>query len=130
MCDWAEIIEPPLFELVKQCTGFKTVTLEVEPEEATWSLDTKEDIDAWLDACPDTGLNALIHALRQGLEPALGPSTEHSLSVKGQDGTRYDIGVTFHPRDYLSGKTQAAKKYPDIQTDEVTHVLSKLTTRD
>ena len=60
------------------------------------------------------GYNALVHEMRQTLEPTLGPGTEHSLSSEGRVWTRHDSGVTFHPRDYISGQTQAAKKHSDI----------------
>lgn len=60
------------------------------------------------------GVDALVHEMRQTLEPTVGRSTEHSLSSEGRVGTRHDVGVAFHPRDCISGKSQAAKKHSDI----------------
>lgn len=102
------IMNPPMIETVKQLIGFKIVTVLIFCEVSTWLDDL------------DTRFNALAHELRRALEPALGPSTKQSLEVKGRP---YDIAVVFHPRDYLSRKTQAAKESEIQQKDHVTHFL-------
>ncbi len=67
---------------------------------------------------------------RRALESASGSSTKYGLKVKGLNGGRYNVGVTFHPRDYLWRKMQETKKHSDDQTIKETYVLSNLITRD
>lgn len=100
-----QIMEPPMIEAVKQLISFKTVAVQIY-----FGLPY-----TWMDE-QDTRVNALVHDLRRALEPALGPSTEQSLEEKGQErSTRYDIALVFHPRDYVSRKTQAAEEESEIQ---------------
>lgn len=107
------ILQSPVVEIVKQLIGFKTVSLKVHEIFADWF---NADLAIF---------DAPVHAMKQALEPALGPSTDRSLKED-----RPDIEVTFHPRDYLlpSSGTPAAKEHSDIRTDEVTHVLAHLST--
>lgn len=88
--DEQHIIEPPMIEAGKQLTGFKSVALVFYWVEFNGQDD------------PDTRVDALIREFRRELEPALGPSTKQELA-------HYEIGLIFHPRDYLSRKSQAAK---------------------
>ena len=116
----SQIMEAALDEVVEQLAGFKAVTLELYRQR--YLLEGPEEItDAWQDANPRTGLIALVQALRWALEPALGPSFKYGLKVKGLNGGRYNVGVTFHPRDYLCRKISETKKHSDDQTSKMTH---------
>lgn len=89
------IIRSGLFDVLKQLTGFKTVTLRLEviQHEKHW--------EKW-----DAGLTPLLNDLRRSLEPALGhgtrcepePGQEWPMSRK-----LHKIGkIEFHPSDHLA----------------------------
>lgn len=116
------ILHPTLVEAVKHLTGFMNVIFEIMPRlidaRKDWYKWRKEERDAWLGADPHTVFNALTHALSQVLEPALGPSIQQSLAVYGQEVQHsHDIALVFHPRDYLSRKTQASKNLLNVQKE-------------
>lgn len=108
----------PLFEALKHLTGFKTVTLRLtsmrgfcclaqETSEAT----IQESIEAeeWEEVYG--GLEPLLRAMSNALEPALGNRGAIELLVSAGDDLSWQHGqchTTFHPQAHLAAISKAA----------------------
>ena len=100
--DINKIIHSTLFDVLKQLTGFKTVTLRLEviKHERHW--------ERWY-----AGFMPLLNDLRASLEPALGHGTMHEPESRQEWPMSRELyqpyvtrKVEFHPRDYLAKDVQ------------------------
>ena len=116
------IIPSPLFQVLKQLTGFRTVTLRVGcyrdwsdwygPPAGTnafvanpWS-DTGERGKRW------AGLEPLLREFTAALGPSLGPGVIGEFEHEGGGDTGWRR-LVFHPRDYIAEMSKVTSKEPE-----------------
>ena len=99
----SEIISSPLFNVLKQLTGFRSVILKV----SIWmELENNRQMDqGYRSERLCTGLERLLNELTVALEPTLGNGATSELEIR--DDLSLGLGcrsrqVMFHPRDHLA----------------------------
>ena len=109
----------PLFEALKQLTGFKTVTLRLTfmsdhyyPAQETSEAAIQELLEARQSEKLYGGFGPLLSAMNDALEPALGTKGVMELLVSAGDGLSWrhrQCVTTFHPQAHLAAISKTTK---------------------
>ena len=116
--DATAMVASPLFKVLRHLTGFQTVTLRVIASYTSYhslqstagtTAKTWQSTQQW--AKLYAGLESILNAMSQDLEPTLGNSSAMSELVPGPEEFEYSgqRHVTFHPRDHLAAVSKAKK---------------------